>query len=495
VPTPPLCWRAVDEWLDDLAGVLGPGAVLRPGANPLDAYATPARGTGGHAAAVVRPASTEEVRTVVRWAVAHGVGLLQQGANTGLVGASVPPAAPEPGSGPLVVLSTERLVEGAEVFVDDRVAVVPAGMRLSALNGLVAEHDLELPIDLGADPTLGGMVATNTGGARMLHDGDVRRRVLGLEVVLADVDPDAALDPATAAERPTVLDDLTRLRKDNTGPRLSAAFVGSAGAFGIVTRVAVELSRRPRERACAMLAPADAAGAIAALRVIEGSLGTLLSAYEVMSAAAIEMAVTALDRRAPWSAEHPATGGVVPEVTVLVEAAGPSHVDDALGAAVADAAASGAVLDAVLVPFEDAWGLRHSISEGLARTGTVVGFDVSVPRSELVAFRGDVIDRVGRELPRAIVADFGHWADGGTHCNLVFPDGPPTPDERERARRIVFSTAVHDHAGSYSAEHGIGPHNADWWTAVTPPADRALVRTLRDACDPHRILGHPALPF
>jgi FAD/FMN-containing dehydrogenase len=362
-------------------------------------------------------------------------------------------------------------------------------MRLSTLNDLLAPHDLCLPIDLAADPSLGGMVATNTGGARMLHDGDVRRRVLGLEVVLADVvDGDATT--------PTVLDDLTRLRKDNTGPRPSSVMVGSAGAFGVVTRVAIELSRRPREQACALLAPTDAAGAIAALRVFEGALGSLLSAYEVMSAAAIEMAVATVPGvRAPWRATRPSADGTVPEVTVLVEAAGPSHVEDALAAAVADASGSGAVRDAVLVPFEDAWGLRHAMSEGLARTGTVVGFDVSVPRSELVSFRLDVVRRVAEALPRAVVADFGHWADGGTHCNLVFPDPPPSPTERELARSIVFSTAVHDHDGSFSAEHGIGPHNADWWLAVTPPADRALVRTLRDTCDPHRVLGHPALPF
>jgi FAD/FMN-containing dehydrogenase len=488
----------VDEWLDELEARLGAAGVLRPGTDVLDGYERPARGPGGHAAAVLRPATTDEVRAVVRWAVDHDVGLLQQGANTGLVGASVPPAATGDGDGdggtggrarPLVVLSTERLVQPIELFVDDRVAIVPAGVRLSTLDDLLAPHDLSLPIDLAADPSLGGMVATNTGGARMLHDGDVRRRVLGLEVVLADVDPGAA-------DGPSVIDDLTRLRKDNTGPRLSSVVVGSAGAFGIVTRVAVELSRRPREQACALLAPADAAGAIAALRVLEGSLGTLLSAYEVMSATAVEMAVATVPGvRAPWTRARPAADGRVPEVTVLVEAAGPSHVEEALAAAVADATGSGAVLDAVLVPFDDAWGLRHSISEGLARTGTVVGFDVSVPRSELVSFRTDVVERVAAGLPGAVVADFGHWADGGTHCNLVFPDGPPSAADRELARSIVFSTAVHDHDGSYSAEHGIGPHNADWWLTVTPAADRALIRTLRDACDPHRVLGHPALPF
>lgn len=493
----------LDDWLDELQATLGPAAVLRADSDVLARYETPARGTGGPAAAVVRPVSTDEVCTIVRWAVRRGVRLLPQGANSGLVGASVPPV-PGPASAspsadgrpeddrPLVVLSTERLVEPIEVFADDRVAIVGAGVRLSALNDALAPHDLELPIDLGADPCLGGMVATNTGGARMLRNGDVRRRVLGLEAVLADVDPSipgATVDTTPAG--PTVLDDLTRLLKDNTGPRATSFLVGSAGAFGIVTKVAIEVTRRPRLRACALMAPVDATAALRALRIVEASLGTSLSAYEVMSATSIGMAVSTVDGvRSPWP-----EGTHDPEVTVLVEAAGASHVDEALGDAVAAVLADGCVVDAVLVPFADAWRLRHSISEGLARTGTVIGFDVSVPRSELVAFRDDVIARLAEAVPQAIVADFGHWADGGTHCNLVFPESPPSADERATAREVVFGTAVRDHHGSYSAEHGIGPHNADWWAAVTPAADKALLAQLRALCDPHRILGHPALPY
>ncbi len=499
--------------LDELEPKLGPGAVLRPDRTPLEAYEQPARGTGGHAVGVVRPASTEEVRVVIRWAVRHGVRLLPQGANSGLVGASVPPPAAPTGSGsgtgagsaarseqrPLMILSTDRLIEPIEVFPDDRVAIVPAGVHLSTLNDLLAAHDLVLPIDLGADPCLGGMVATNTGGARMLRNGDVRRRVIGLQAVLADVEPGGS-------DRPTVLDDLTRLRKDNTGPSATSFLIGSAGAFGVVTRVAVELERRPPETACAFLAPISAAAAMDALRVLEGSLATLLSAYEVISATALDMTVATVDGvRSPWStlATPSAVPSPVPSpaqqpqppVTVLVEAAGPVGTGDALERAVSAVTASGALIDAVLVPFDDAWHLRHSITEGLARNGSVIGFDVSVPRSELVEFRDDVTERTAAALPRAVVADFGHWADGGTHCNLVFPDRPPSARERRTATEIVFGTAVQDHHGSYSAEHGIGPHNAEWWRAVTPAADKAILDTLKDRCDPHRILGHPALPF
>jgi len=475
--TSPLAQPVLDELADRIGAshvLLGNSAAPSAEAS-LDAYEHPARGTGGRADAVVRPVSTDDVRAVVLWAIRHGVSLIPQGANTGLVGASVPPV--DHHGRPVVVLSTGRMTSELEIHADDRVAVVSAGVRLSALNAAIEPIDLALPIDLAADPSIGGMVSTNTGGARMLHDGDMRSHVLGLEAVLADDDA-------------TVLDDLSRLRKDSTGPRPSSLLIGSGGAFGIVTRVAVSLSRRPRERECALLAVHEGADVLRALRVLEGSLGSMLSAFEVMSRPAVDATVGTVERvRTPW----PGHDG--PAFVVLVEASGPVAVAEAMIAAMADVAASGAVADAVLTPAHDAWGLRHAISEGLARTGTVVGFDVSVPRSELVAFRDDVRARVADALPHAIVADFGHWADGGTHCNLVFRDAPPSNEERATARGLVFSAAVHDHSGSYSAEHGIGPHNADWWRSVTPPATQRLVREVRDVCDPHRVLGHPDLPF
>jgi FAD/FMN-containing dehydrogenase len=353
---------------------------------------------------------------------------------------------------------------------------VSAGVRRSALDEAAAPDGLWFPIDLASDPALGGMVATNTGGARMLRHGDVRRRLLGLEAVVAD-------------DELSVLDDLTTLRKDNTGPGPSSWFVGSCGALGVVTRVAVELEHLPVERACALIAPSGPAATLRVLRAVESGLGPLLSAFEVMSHAATEAALDTVDGL------HRPFPGPLPELVVLAEADGPIGTADILERVVA-ALADGDVADAVLAPPEEAWALRHSITEGLARRGVVVGFDVSVPRSELVGFRADARRLVADALPRATVADFGHWGDGGVHCNLVFPaDAPPDGSERALARQLVFGCAVDDHRGSYSAEHGIGPHNADWWRRVTPAANRRAIRTLRDRFDPDRVLGHPGLPF
>ncbi|MBW8858486.1 MAG: FAD-binding oxidoreductase, partial [Caulobacter sp.] len=144
---------------DALAALVGPGGLIL---DPADraAYETPARYAGGTAAAVVRPASTAQVSAVVGYCVRHGLRFVPQGANTGLAEGSTPDA-----SGTHLVLSLDRLAAPLDIDVADRTATVGAGVRLSALNAALEPHGLFLPIDLGADPTLGGMAATNTGGA------------------------------------------------------------------------------------------------------------------------------------------------------------------------------------------------------------------------------------------------------------------------------------------------------------------------------------------
>jgi FAD/FMN-containing dehydrogenase len=462
--------RTAATALGELVAELGPAAVLGPG-DDVAAFGTPPRGPAGVPAAVLRPASTDDVRTCVRWARRHRVRLLPQGAASGLVGASTP----GPEDRDVVVLSTARLVRGLDVHAGDRTAVAPAGLRLSALEAALAPHGLTLPVDLGADPTLGGMVATNTGGSRVLRHGDVRRHVLGVEAVLAD-------------EAATVVDDLTVLRKHNPGPRPSALFVGSGGALGVVTRVALDLERRPAHRATALVAPADDRAALDLLVHLETTVGDRLSAYEVCSAEAVAAATSRRGVRQPFP------GRPVPLVA-LVELSGPVSVDDELTAALSGPAAGGPVADAVVVPPGDAWALRHAVTEGLRATGVVVGHDVSVPRHRLPELRSGARAALARAVPRAIVADFGHWGDGGVHCNVVFPpDAPPDGPERARCREVVLGLAV-ELGGSYSAEHGIGPHNAEWWERCVDPGVRDLLAGVRRLVDPLGILGHPGLPF
>jgi FAD/FMN-containing dehydrogenase len=367
------------------------------------------------------------------------------------------------------VLSTSRLTAPLDVHVDDRAVTAGAGVLLSAVTDAAAPYGLGLPVDLSSDPSVGGVVATNAGGARVLRHGDVRRRLLGVQVVLADEDA-------------TVLGDLRPLRKKNDDVRVADLVVGSAGLHGVVTAATLELAHLPIERATALVVPAGPLVAVCA--GLERSLGPALGALELVSGAALRLTVEHVESVAdPFPGSEPAE--VLLVEVLLVETEG-EQARDRLLAALEEL---GPLLDdAVLMPPERAWGLRHSVSEALARTGTVLGLDVSVPRGAISEVRAEVADLVRRTAPGATLADFGHVGDGGLHLNVVLAE-----DTDAAGLRSAVYDVVERHGGSFSAEHGLGPANVERWRQQSGPGAMAALAAVKHALDPYGLLGTDAL--
>lgn len=451
----------------------GVTTVYLPGVDDVARFEQPARGAPGRAALVVAPASVDEVRAVVRLAVAEGVRVLPQGANTGLVGASVPPVDP-----PTVVLSTERLRAAVAVDVESSTATVSAGTRLSELNEVAATHGLQLPVDLGADPAIGGMIATNTGGSRVLRYGPMRRHVLAAGVVSADADA-------------SVFGWLAALRKDSRGIDATQLAVGSGGTLGVITGAVVDLVALPRSTATWWLAVDDPSRVVELFGVLDRRRPGALTAFELVSRAALERTLSA-----PGTPANP-FGDDVPNVAVLAEWSFARDGDESgVENDIAAAFAGGLLTDGRLVEPAAAWGLRHRVSDSLRLLGVVLGHDVSVPRSALMGVRRRAIDAVVALAPTAVMCDFGHAGDGGLHLNVLFPnDAAPPTAEQCAAIRGAIDEIVTAAGGSYSAEHGLGPLNAERWLATTPPIERRLVAALKDVVDPHRLLGHPGHPY
>src|SRR5712692_1598088 len=275
-----------------LVGLVGADAVLTE-PHELARYEQGWRYGQGKALAAVRPSRTEDVARVLAFASSQGIRVVPQGANTGLVGGSTPDA-----SGEMLVLSLERLSRILSIDAVDRAVTAEGGVPLSQLDAALAEEGLMFPIDLGADPTLGGMVATNAAGTRVLRYGDIRQNLLGLEVVLADG---------------TVLDLMTALRKNNTGLDAKQLFVGTSGVFGVVTRAVMRVAPRPAQRATALVGAAEGATVLKLLSHLERNLGDVLSAFEVMSAEALSPVFRYQPRlRSPF-------GDSLPPYVVLVE--------------------------------------------------------------------------------------------------------------------------------------------------------------------------------
>jgi FAD/FMN-containing dehydrogenase len=394
------------EHIANLADLLGEGGLLT-GRAEMSRYENGARYDAGRAAFVARPASTEAVSAVLAYCARHSIALVPQSGNTGLVAGSTPD-----GSGVEGVLSLERLRSTFELDLDDRTLRVGAGYRLSEINARLEPHGLFFPIDLGADPMAGGMVATNTGGARFLRFGDVRRNTLGLKVVLGD---------ATG----TVIECGIGLRKDNTGVDWKQLFIGTSGAFGIVTECTFNLERLPQQSATAYLVPRSETHVAALLMAMEERLGTYLSAFEGMSGAAITRTLAHVE-----ALRNPFPGGTVPDYVILVEVSRSwprRDTEQPLEAVLEEVLAEiwnqpdEPLADAFVGPAHEMWALRHALSEGIKSAGYVVGLDLSFRRGEVMRFRRRMSDLLAREFPDVEICDFGHVGDGGVHFNLVVP--------------------------------------------------------------------------
>lgn len=450
----------------------GAARVLTP-ADGIERFRHPARGADGSVLAVVQPATVDEARGVVRIAVTERIRLVPQGANTGLVGASVPP--PEE---PAVVLSLDLLAGPPVVDPDNASAVVGAGTRLSALNEAAARHGLSLPIDLAADPAIGGMIATNTGGARVLRYGAMRHHVLGVEVVTADEDA-------------SVIGAPTALRKDSRGLAATEVAVGSGGALGVITRAAVALTPLPRTRQTWWLALADAADAITLYALLEAVRPGGLSAFELLSGPAL--ARTLAGEGAPANP----FGSTIPPAAVLAEwSFGHDPGDEGVSGDIERAFDRGLITDGRLADGDAAWAVRHRVAEILSKFGVVSGHDVSAPRGALMAVRSAAAAAVAELAPHAELCDFGHVGDGGLHLTVLFPaeSGPPAPGMTGAVRQR-FDEIVAAHGGSYSAEHGLGPLNAQRWLDTTAPVTKRLIAAMKAVTDPARLLGHPGHPY
>jgi len=175
----------------------------------------------------------------------------------------------------------------------------------------------------------------------------------------------------------------------------------------------------------------------------------------------------------------------------LAATAPDAPLEEALASALAQAADRGEVVDAVVGAPDPLWAVRHAVTPALARAGTVTGMDIAVRRSRLPALRADARRLVAQREPDVVLADFGHYGDGGLHLNQVWlsEHGTPHPDRVERLKEALFDLVVVAYGGSFSAEHGLGPLNRAAYERFIPTDRRRLAGRLQDLVDPHRTLS------
>jgi FAD/FMN-containing dehydrogenase len=427
----------------------------------------------GHAQAVVRPRSVEQVSRCLALCQQAGVPVVPRGGNTGLCGGATPDA-----SEANVVVSLDRMNAVRSLDTVANTLVAEAGCILGNLRRAAHDAGRLLPLSLAAEDSchIGGNLATNAGGVNVVRYGMTRELVLGVEAVLPTGE---------------VFHGLRALRKDNTGYDLKQLLIGSEGTLGIITAASLRLLPRADVRAVVLAAVQSAAQALQLFELLYGQCGARLQAFEFFTGECVDLVLAHAEGvQEPFPQRYPAY--------VLVELADTADeqaltalLENVMGQALDRDLCLDAAVSASLAQLQALWRLREEISEAQRADGPHLKHDISLPIEDIPAFmtscarRLQVVDAGMRPFI------FGHFGDGNLHYNLSRPVGAPTDWAATQGEPLTaeIMDEVMRYGGSISAEHGIGQLKREYFHRYKDPLELRLMRDIKHLLDPAGIMN------
>lgn len=457
--------------------VLGDSAVLDgvtgDASDDLEAYNRDWMGKyRGKAKVVLRPQSTEEISKILKYCNDNLLAVVPQGGNSGLVGGSVPVFDE-------IIISMGRM-NCIRSFDDlSGVLVVDGGAILEVVDNFLAEKSHIFPLDLGAKGScqIGGNLATNAGGLRLLRYGSLHGNVLGIEAVLPDG---------------TIIDDLSKLRKNNTGYDMKHLFIGGEGTIGLITGVSIVCPQRPKAVNVAYFGLESFEKVQKAYKEAKLQLSEILSAFELMDGESQELVHKVTGNKMPLDGKYP--------FYCLIETSGSNteHDSQKLEAFLEDVMGSELVSDGVLAQDEtqvrSLWSWREGITEVLGHHGGTYKYDLSIPLPELYSLVDETRERLSKagllgedeSLPVVGVVGYGHMGDSNLHLNVYVRR---YAKEVEEALEPWVYEWIQKRKGSISAEHGLGIAKKAYIGYSRSDTMVRLMKQIKDLYDPKGIMN------
>ena len=413
--------------------------------------------------AIALPNSIEEVQAIVQWASANDVAIVPSGGRTGLSGGAVA------ANGELVV-SLERMNRVLEFDAVDRTLTVEAGIALQRVQEQAREHGLQYPVDFAArgSCSIGGNIATNAGGIRVVRYGNTREWIAGLKLVTGSGE---------------LLELGRSLVKNSSGYDLRHLAIASEGTLGIVVEATLKLTDPPPPTNVILLA-------LPSFEALMQVFGTFrqrlqLQAFEFLTDRALAH-VLAHGGQAPFAEVYP--------YYVVAEFASDQASEAEALAAFETCMDQGLVADGVISQSDaqaaQLWHLREGITESLARYVPYKN-DVSVRISAMPAFMAETQALLSSEYPHFEVVWFGHIGDGNLHINILKPDDMAQDAFVADCERVtkLLAQVLQAHGGSISAEHGIGLVKKPYLSSTRSEAEIAVMRGIKATLDPNGIMN------
>ena len=461
-----------NEIIDQLKAIVGENNFIDDVKN-MNAYLSDWRNHfSGISPLILKPTSTKIVSEILVICNKNSVQVVPQGGNTGLVGGSVPSA-----SGDEVIISLEKMNTILDIDSVNYTMTVEAGCILSNIQDTALKKNRIFPLSLAAEGScqIGGNLATNAGGTGVLHYGNAKELVLGLEVVLADG---------------SIINSLKQLRKDNTGYDVKQLFMGSEGTLGIITKAVIKLFPVTENKVSSILALPNIESTVNALANLRVKTGDSITAFEYMDKNCIDLLMKQLKVNDIFNKKY--------NHYALVELSSSRKGDNLMALledAISNSIESGDIIDAIVASNESQsaqfWNFRESLPDLLKTNGDFVTFDISVPISKLKELI-EKAEKICAQLPLNLKSYiFGHIGDGNLHYYL-FNSEEEFSNEffkiKDKIKSSLYDLTM-QLDGSYSAEHGIGQAKKSELKKYCSQSEIELMQLIKKTLDPKNIMN------
>lgn len=416
-------------------------------------------------AAIVLPGTAEEVQAIVRLANQYQFALVASGGRTGLSAAAV-------ATNGEVVVAFDRMNRILDFNATDECVVCQPGVITEQLQQFALDQGLYYPVDFASagSSQIGGNIATNAGGIKVIRYGMTRDWVLGLKVITGSGE---------------LLELNHGLVKNNCGYDLRQLFIGAEGTLGLVVEATIKLSRAPLDQTVMVLAVPAFSPIMDVLAAFKAKLD--LSAFEFFSEAALQKVVEHQSLPRPFDT-------VAPYYALLeFEQVSEQSLETAM-ALFEFCVEQDWVVDGTISQSQqqakNLWRLREDISETVSRW-TPYKNDLSVRVSQVPAFIDEIDTLIGQQYPNWEVIWYGHIGDGNVHINILKPAELSIDEFRSRCEGVskgVFEI-VQQYQGSISAEHGVGLVKKNYLAYTRSTAEIGLMRQIKQVFDPNGIMN------
>lgn len=423
----------------------------------------------GKTPAIIFPQSTDQVSRIVKVCAQNNLSVVPQGGNTGYGGGATPDT-----SGQQVLICLSKLNQIVEIDTINFTMTVEAGAILATIQKAAESQNMFFPLSIGAEGScqIGGNISTNAGGLCVLKYGNTRDLILGLEIVLADGQ---------------IINDLQKLRKNNTGYNLTQLFCGAEGSLGIITGAILKTFPLPKHKSCMLLAFESIEKLCEFYRLARQDSADCISSFEYISADSVELLEQGpVDCTLPLKCQHPHYA--------LVEFSTSSDfisLADIVEKILAAATTTELVADGTIAQSEKQrlamWRIREAIPETERLLGGSIKHDISLPISEISRFLAAIKSRLNSITLEKRISVYGHIGDGNLHLNLLHKPGS-LPQAFKQRYESELSNCIYELCnelgGSFSAEHGIGQLKLQQLDQYKDPAALQVMRAIKKAIDP-----------